>query len=488
MDNPDVLVVGGGLAGISAALRLADLGRAVTLLEARPRLGGAAVSFQRDGLSIDNGQHIFLRCCTAYREFLDRIGAADRVRLQSHLDVRVKRPDGTQAALSRTPRVPAPLHLARALARYRLLSPYERALAVGGAVALRTLNPANGRLDERTFGQFLRRHRQSKAIADNLWGVLVTATLNIDPEEASLQLAAKVFRTGLLDSADAADVGHAIVPLGEIHHDLALTALRKAGVEVRLNARLERIGGAAGVDADHGLVMVRERATERILRPGAVVLAVPAYRLSGIAGVPAQPASRLGSSPIVNVHVIYDRAVTELDFSAAVRSPVQWVFDRTSSSGVAGQHPGAQYLAITVSAADELIDRRSQDIIDEYRLALAELFPAAKQAVVLDAFVTRERRATFRQAAGSGSLRPLPGSSVFTPSTAGLVPARNTVEHNADQEMPVVLAGAWTATGWPDTMESAVRSGQAAASVVNSRSAMRSRTELVDSVKKVGKL
>jgi uncharacterized protein with NAD-binding domain and iron-sulfur cluster len=173
-----------------------------------------------------------------------------------------------------------------------------------------------------------------------------------------------------------------------------------------------------------------------------VVLAVPHHALPAVA--PALPLVRLGSSAIVNVHVIYDRRVTDLPFGAAVGTTTQWFFDRTHSSGLAGHEPEWQYLAVTISAADALLDVPSPvlqtRIVDE----LARLLPAAGHAEVVESFVTRERRATFRQEAGSNAARPGPVT-----------------------DLPgVYLAGAWTATGWPDTMESAVRSGHAAADAV----------------------
>jgi uncharacterized protein with NAD-binding domain and iron-sulfur cluster len=145
------------------------------------------------------------------------------------------------------------------------------------------------------------------------------------------------------------------------------------------------------------------------------------------------------------VHVVYDRKVTELAFAAAVDSPVQWLFDRTDTSGLHRTHPGGQYLAITVSAADAIIDEPAGALTERYATELARLLPGAARAHVLDSFVTRERRATFRQAVGTAALRP--------PAESG-IPG-------------VWLAGAWTATGWPDTMESAARSGDAAAAAVS---------------------
>ena len=438
MAEPDVVVVGGGLSGIAAALRAADAGRRVTLFESRPRLGGAAFSFRRGELSVDNGQHVFLRCCAAYRWLLERVGAGDKTVLQPRLDIPVLRPDGRTARLRRMPGVPAPAHLSAALATYGLLSPAERLAAVRGALALRMLDPRDRSLDTRTLGEFLTRHGQSPKVIDALWGVVATATLNIDPEHASLALAAKVFRTGLLDHAPAADVGYADAPLGELHAEAAGAALDRAGVQVLPGHRVESVG------ADRKIA-VRDRVGTSMLAPEHVVLAVPprdAFRIApALARTHVAPAQELRTSPILNVHVVYDRPVTEFPFAAAVGSPVQWIFDRTGSSGVRETYRRAQYLAVTVSAADELIDLPSAVLRERFLTELAGLLPGARSATVLDSFVTRERHATFRQESGSAALRPGSDSGVEG----------------------VWLAGAWTDTGWPDTMESAVRSGVAAA-------------------------
>jgi squalene-associated FAD-dependent desaturase len=435
------VVVGGGLAGITAALRLADAGHDVVLLEGRPRLGGAAFSFKRGDLSIDNGQHVFLRCCDSYRWLLTRLGAEAYVRMQSHLDIPVLRADGRRARLSRVPGVPAPGHLGAALARYGLLSAKDRLRAVRGALALRRLDPDDASLDARTLGEFLRRHGQNDAIIDALWGIVAVATLNLDPDHASLALAAKVFRTGLLDRAAAADVGYAGVPLGELHSTAAWRALDRAGVEVLPAHRVVAVEPG-------GTVRARGRDVTRTWSADAVVLALPHQdalaAAPALAATAAKRAEGLGAVPIVNVHVVYDRTVTDLPFAAAVSSPVQWFFDRTDTSGLRTAVPRGQYLAVTVSAADAIVDEPSRSIQQRYVDELARLLPAARRATVVDAFVTRERRATFRQAAGTASLRPGPRTDLDR----------------------IWLAGSWTATGWPDTMESAVRSGIAAAAAV----------------------
>ncbi|HXF58127.1 MAG TPA: hydroxysqualene dehydroxylase HpnE [Actinomycetota bacterium] len=429
--RPHALVVGGGLAGMAAALALADGGARVTLLEARRWLGGATSSFERDGLVVDTGQHVFLRCCTAYRAFLGRLGVSDRTSLQPWMDIPVLSPGRPPARLRRDP-LPAPLHLARALARYRLLSPAERAGAVRAAMALRRLDPKDPHLDRRTFGEWLREHGQSERAVRSLWDLFALPALNLPAARASLALAVKVFRTGLLDRADAADIGVPLVPLGELHGEAGRRALERAGVRVRLGSRVRAVltgpEGATGVALNDGT-----------LEGDVVVVAVPNDRAGALlppGALPADPAG-LGLSPIVNVHVVYDRPVTRLAFAAVVGSPVQWVFDRTAPSGL----DRGQYLAVSLSGAEELVDRPVEWFRRTFLPALAALFPRAREARVERFLVTRERGATFRQAPGTAALRPGPQA---------LVPR-------------LYVAGAWTDTGWPATMEGAVRSGLAAA-------------------------
>ncbi|MGI8680239.1 MAG: hydroxysqualene dehydroxylase HpnE [Jatrophihabitans sp.] len=427
------VVIGGGLAGISAALDLVDAGHAVTLVDARARLGGAAFSFRRGQLHVDNGQHVFLRCCSAYRGLLERIGATAQTSMQDRLDIPVLSRSRHPGRLARTPGLPAPVHLAASLARYRVLSMADRARAGRALAGLLRLDPADPALDTRSFGRFLREHGQSDAAIAGLWGIIGTATLNAHPDDASLALAAKVFRTGLLEHADAADIGYAAVPLGYLHDVAARRALGAAGVDVLLRHR------AREVRPDR--VELQTPDGERTLHADGVVVAVPPEAMPPVPGLRDTGWSRLGAAPIVNVHIVYDRRVTELPFAAAVGSPVHWLFDRTDASGLGDRASGQQYLAITVSAADELIDRPSKEVVTLYTAELERLLPAARTAAVLDAFVTRERRATFRQAPGTAAYRSGPDSGI-----PGLA-----------------IAGAWTDTGWPDTMESAVRSGQAAA-------------------------
>ncbi len=430
-----VAVVGGGLAGIAAALDLADGGAAVTVLEVRPRLGGAAYSFERDGLWLDNGQHVFLRCCEAYRALLERLGSAEDTVLQERLSLPVLAPGGREACLSRTA-LPAPLHLASSLLRYRHLSVLERLSAARVALALRRVDPDDPAADQRSFGAWLNEHGQSPRALEAMWELIGRPTLNLRAEQASLAQAAFVFRVGLLERADAGDLGYARIPLGRIHGDAAIRTLRQAGVEVRLGWRAEQIQTVG--QGEFEVIGARDR-----FIADALVLAVPHERAVSLLPPGALPdaarLTELGTSPIVNLHVIYDRPVLRHEFAAAVGSPVQFVFDRTGSSGL----ERGQCVAVSLSAAEDEIAASGEQLQARFLPALAQLLPAARSARVERFIVTREHAATFRAAPGTRRLRPGPRTQI-----PGLT-----------------LAGAWTANDWPATMEGAVRSGHAAAKV-----------------------
>jgi squalene-associated FAD-dependent desaturase len=429
--------VGGGLAGITAALQLADAGLRVTLVEGRPRLGGLAFSFRRGDLTVDNGQHVYLRCCTAYRWFLDRVDGAALAPIQNRLDVPVLdvgRARGPRLGRLRRNGLPVPLHLAAGLAAYPHLSLAEKASVGRAALALKRLDPADPALDGIDFATWLGSHGQSARTIEALWDLVGVATLNATAPNASMGLAAKVFKTGLLSEPGAADIGWAHVPLGDLHDTLAAKALDSAGVRTALRTRVHAVSRAEDgrwrVDADG----------ER-LDADVVVLAVPHRAAHDLlpGGAIDDPGRLLdiGTAPILNIHVVYDRAVQRQPFFAALGSPVQWVFDRTEASGL----KDGQYLAVSQSAADDEIDLPVPELRERYLPELERLLPAARGAEVRDFFVTRERTATFAPTPGVGRLRPpaltrLPG---------------------------FFLAGSWTATGWPATMEGAVRSGFSAA-------------------------
>jgi squalene-associated FAD-dependent desaturase len=458
MSAPHVIVVGGGVAGIAAALDCADAGARVTLLEVRPRLGGAAYSFEREDLTLDNGQHVFLRCCTAYRRLLARLGSDSLVRLQGRLEIPVLSPREEPAFLRRgtfpgplrrySP--PVPLHLAGALLRYPHLKPRERVSAARAARAIARLDREEALALERerecTLGDWLAAHGQSSHAVDRLWDLIALPTLNLPAREASLALGAFVLQTGLLESADAGDIGFHTHPLSETIGDPAVHALRDAGVQVRLGARVRAVRAADRAEARACAEDARMEALldGDVVWGDAAIVAVPHERaadmLCEMLGEQVDAFRSLGSSPIVNVHVVYDRRVCDYRFAAGVGTPVQYVFDRSEAAGV----KDGQCLAVSISAAEREMQMSASELRQRYLAALAELFPRAATAQVRSCVASREHAATFAARPGVEDRRPQARTSV-----PGLA-----------------LAGAWTATGWPATLEGAALSGHAAARAI----------------------
>jgi squalene-associated FAD-dependent desaturase len=432
-----VVVLGGGLAGIAAALDCVEAGAQVTLIEVRPRLGGAVYSFERDGLWLDNGQHVFLRCYSAYRALLARLGSEAMVDVQPRFEIPVLRPSGERVLLRRNG-LPAPFHLASALARYRLLTPLQRLRAARAAFALSRLDLDAAMVRERaegaSFGQWLAQHGQDERALQLLWDLIALPALNVPAMQGSLSLGAFTLREGLLSSNDAGDIGFHLRPFSELISAPAKRVLAAAGVRVALGARAEAVRRGGGV------LTVSAGGAE--IDADAVICAIPHTRAAGLLEplLGAAEASRwrqIRESPIVNVHVVYDRRVCDLPFAAGVDTPVQYVFDRTEAVGL----KEGQCLAISLSGAQDEMQLDGEALRRRYLDALSDLFPPARAAVVRVVHVSREHAATFKATPGVDALRA---------STRTRVPG-------------LFLAGAWTRTGWPATLEGAVRSGHAAA-------------------------
>lgn len=411
------VVVGGGLAGLAAALDLADAGSEVTLLEARPTLGGAVQTLPaRDGdpePPPDNGQHVGLGCCVEYLRFLERIGSTGGVR-RVPLRMPVIDERGRMAVLGAG---------AVALLRYRHLSVAER-MAIG-LVARRLGRLDAASHDGETFGGLLRRLGSSPATIDRFWDVFIRPALNLPSDEASAAAGVFTVQTAMLGAPEASDLLLPAAPLGELHGDAAGRALEAAGAAVRLRARAASLDGLAVVLADG----------ERVAGD-AVVVALPPAESAELLGEPAPP---LEDSPIVSVHLWLDRPILGPPLAALLASPAHWVFDR---GRLTGHEPDrGQYLTVVASGAPDVAATRGGELVDLIFRALVErLGPAG----LLWSRVSREPRATFACRPGTAALRPGPETG-----RAG-----------------VVRAGAWTDTGWPATMEGAIRSGRAAARVL----------------------
>jgi squalene-associated FAD-dependent desaturase len=429
MSRRRVVVCGGGLAGIAAACEASLLGADVTLVERRPFLGGKAYSFTDDdaGVEVDNGQHVFLGCCTAYIAFLRLIGAYGDTTLQRALDAPVRDRAGRSGAL-RASRLPAPLHLGPSFATYPLLSHTEKAAAIRALLALGVLRDSQrDEVDEVTFAEWLIAHGQGVGAIERFWDLIVLPTCNDRSDRVSAALATFVFQEGFFRTRTGSAIGWSRVGLTRL-------------VDPPARRFLERRG--ATVLTGRGVIAVGDRTVELSdgtrLEADAVVLALPPDRAREVCPDALPVEVDLGSSPIVNVHVWYDRPVMDELFVAVVDSPAQWVFNRTAMAGLPG--PG-QHLAVSMSGARLEVTHAKATLIGEITAELAELFPRARGAAVERAACVKEPDATFAAAPGQAGKRP--GSRTAVPG--------------------VVLAGAWTDTGWPATMEGAVRSGLRAA-------------------------
>jgi len=405
-----VAVVGGGLAGLAAAIDLVDAGHAVTVLEARPTLGGAVQTLpEREGdpePPPDNGQHIALGCFTEYLRFLDRIGEGDSF-LRTRLALPVLDQEGAVAAIE--PRLGS-------LLRYRHLSPRDRI-----RIPLVTARCRKARAEQgETFGSLLRRLGTSDAAVDRFWDVFIRPALNLRCDEVDAEAGLFTVRTALLGPRANSDLVLPTRPLGRMHGDAAGAALEAGGATVHTEARVASLDE---VDADAVVVAVPPGESARLLRE-------------------TEPA--LEDSPIVSVHLWFDRRLLDRPLVALLGSDAHWVFDRGGLTGHAPER--GQYLTVVSSGVPELLEVRGRDLVE--RIA-GQLTDRLGEAELLWSRVSREPHATI-------ALRP------------GL--ARPGVETSRPG---VVRAGSWTDTGWPATMESAIRSGRRAAQHILSSTSAR---------------
>ena len=435
-----VAVIGGGLAGLSAARRLAEDGYAVTLIEKRPFLGGRAFSFHDSqvGCEVDNGQHVFLGCCSYYLDLLQEIGTADKTFLQGGLRAEVIL-NGRRGALSSVPLM-GPLHLLPSFIRYPHLGLLDKLLAAYGLLKIKlTDRSANRRsLDLQTLYQWMKDNHQTERAIDNLWNLIILPALNDDIREVNADMGLMVLQEGLVNPADSA-IGYSRVGLTSLTGGPAQRLLERRGAKVTLGKSVKsvRIEGeeVAGVELTDG----------SLIRADGYVSALPFDALLEV--LPGETThgpffSRLKgltSSPIVGIHLWYDRPVMDSDFVAVLDSPVQWVFNKSLITGADPQ--GGQYVSVSVSGAWDVVDRPKEELRTLFAREMARIFPEAGKARIEKCLVVKQPQATFRSVPG-------------------------VAEHRPPQDTPVrnlFIAGDWTDTGWPSTMEGAVRSGVLAA-------------------------
>ena len=451
----DVVILGGGIAGIAAALELLDSGHRVTLVEARNFLGGRAFSFtdSNAGLTLDNGQHVIVGCCAEFIAFLERLGIRDRWFLQERLQIPVFSRDGKQGELAAT-RLPSPLHLLPSFCAYPHLSLSDKLRVLWGMARARFTNRNAPKLEDITFYQWLRDNGQSERAINNLWNLVVEPTLNDNVRQVSAAMGLMIVQEGMLSGANSGNLGYARDGLLPSIGEPAKRLLAERGATLLLGEAVRRVAVSPGTEKDgaRGAVAHVELASGRRVSGTDFISALPFSALLRL--LPPEVANldffakigRLEWSPILNLHVLYDRAVMSLPFCAFVDSPLQWVFNRNA---ITSDPPGGgQLVTISVSAAWDYVELSRDELVALFLAEMAEAFPAAGEADVLNVAVIKQREATFRCLPGAGRLRPGP-----------VTPLSN-----------LFLAGEWTNTGWPSTMEGAVRSGQQAARAVSQKS------------------
>ena len=454
-DKPDtggqpakkVVILGGGLSGLSAARRLLSHGYDITLVEKRPFLGGRACSFRdrEADVEVDNGQHVFLGCNAYYKDFLRAIGAMDRVYLQKGLRAEVIR-NGTRGVLSSTPFL-GRLHLLPSFLRYPHLGFKDKLLAAYGMLRVMLTNRARhaAQLEAETGYEWLKRHHQTERAIDNLWNVIVLPALNDDVRDSNADMTLMVFQETLLRKASDAAIGFSKVGLTSLAGEPAQRYIAEKGGEPVL-------GKAVGsIEARDGLVTGVRLSDGSVLKADAYVSALPFDVLLDVLpddvarGEFFSRAAGLGSSPIVGIHLWYDRQVMDQVFAAFLDTPVQWVFNKSLIQGSDGAD--GQYVYISLSGAWQHVDKPKEELREIFAKEMARLFPRARDAEIGRFLVVKERKATFRS---------VPGAA----------------KHRLPQATPIpnlFLAGDWTKTGWPSTMESAIRSGVLAADAVAAR-------------------
>lgn len=432
-----VVVVGGGLAGMAAALRLAAAGCEVELLERRPFLGGRAFSFHDPdtGAVIDNGQHVLAGACRRLRAFLAEIGSpAGAFARQRALGIPILDGRGRSASLTAS-RLPAPLHLLPALLRYRHLPARQRLRVARDVRALSRLED-RAEMEDVSLGEWLARRSATPEAIARFWEPLVTPALNMPVRDANLPLTAFFLERAIWSGPAGGALWLPRVGLSEAIGEPAGRALEAAGVRVRLGERVDALaiegGRIAGVSLSGG----------EALEADDVVLALPPGAVDGLlpAQTPEGGYAAVGAVPIVNAYLWYDRPVLGFDFAGAFDSPLQWVFDRERLLG--RDRAGGSCLGVSLSAAMEWIELPKEEIAARLDAAVERVLPARRSARLVASAVVKEPRATFRADAGCARRRP---------ATAGPVAG-------------LWIAGDWTGTGWPATMEGAVLSGERAAS------------------------
>lgn len=446
-----IVVIGGGLAGIAAAVCLAERGRRVTLVETRQRLGGRATSFSdpTTGDLLDNCQHVLLGCCTSLIDLYRRLGVLDLIEWHRRLYFRDA---AGHLDVLEADDLPAPLHMTRALMGFRGLSLRDKLAISRGMWAMMRVGRAGRRaLGDVSFTDWMVQHGQPRSAIDRFWAVIIISACNEQPDRVAARYALQVFQDGFLNHEASYVMGLSAAPLVKLY-DPASALIERAGGRVMLSSGAERL------EMEGGRVRTLQLTDGTVLQADAFVSAVPFDRLAKL--LPLEAAGRderlrglmqLTVSPIIGIHLFFDRPVMTLPHLILMDSPLQWIFNKSgagveTSSTRDTRHPtsASQHLHGVISAAHDLVDQPAEVIaaLAEAEMRKALNIPAA--ARVTHQRVVKEKRATFSVSPGSDCWRAKPTGEIAN----------------------LVLAGDWTDTGWPATMEGAVRSGYTAAAAL----------------------
>ncbi len=439
---PTVAVVGGGVAGMSAACALAEAGLRVQLIERRGYLGGRASSYLHPGVGeiIDNCQHVLFGCCTNLIGFYRRIDALDKIYWTT--DMTMIEPGGRRSTLGATPLLPAPLHgLPRLLTAGAFSLRDKLSLARAFRAMLQPIPPDS----KETLAEWLQRHRQSRGAVERFWKLVIASALNAEIESIAVPYAAKVIRELFMNSAEAGRMGLNTVPLSELYSGVE-GLLRNNGSSLHLSSNVERLDW--NQQSSQWTIATRTGS----LLADFIVLALPFEAMGKLlplmplvpgAAALARQIERHGHWPICSAHLWFDREITDLDHAVMLDREVHWLFNRGKLQP--WRKTNGSYIEVEVSASPVFAARERNDAIALTLRELAEFFPSVASAKLVKAALVKEVRATFGVPPGIDAARP----SAVSPWPH------------------CFLAGDWTATGWPSTMESAARSGHLAAQALS---------------------
>jgi len=420
----DVIVIGGGLAGLAAAAALAGSGHTVRVFESRPYLGGRATSYEAGSETIDNCQHILLGCCVNLLNFYERLGVDGDIKF--YRDYILIEPGGRRSLL-RAGFLPPPFHFTGSMLALKFLNRSEKLAVMRGLLALRR-ERSRPDLDQITMAQWLQEKQQPPRVIERFWRQILVSAISEELDRMAAIHAFQVFRLGFMARSDAFDMGVPVVPLGELYRAESWNKI--GNVEIKLRAPVERVA------IENGAVRAIVAGGEEY-RADYYISAVPFDRVAplGLDVNAAVDVSFFEYSPIAGIHLWFDRRVIDVPQATLFDRTIQWVFDKADG----------KYVQVVVSASRTLIEMPRADVIALAVRELAEFFPIVAEAKLEKAHVVKEVRAVFS---------PLPGLESRRP------PARTATSN-------LFLAGDWTRCGWPATMEAAVRSGYLAAEAVS---------------------